>query len=194
MLTQQLTRGAATFEPVSLDEAKVQIRLTANDFDAELAHLITAARQTVEHDTGMTLSQATCSQCWDAWPSGNVFELLTRPVQSITSITYLDVDGASQTLSASLYALDATRVHPVIQPTYNAVFPPARLINNAITATYVAGYAAASSIPAPLKRAMLLLIGHWFNVREAVNIGNITSEVPLTYESLVRRYFRATYP
>ena len=35
------------------------------------------------------------------------------------------------------------------------------------------------------KQAMLLLIGHWYEHREAVNIGNITSEIPITAEALL---------
>ncbi|KKY78708.1 phage protein [Enterobacter cloacae] len=48
--------------------------------------------------------------------------------------------------------------------------------------------------PAPIlldddvKAAMLLLIGHWYANREAVNIGNITTAVPLAVESLLQPY------
>jgi len=36
--------------------------------------------------------------------------------------------------------------------------------------------------------AQLLLIGHWHSNREAVNIGNITTELPLAVEALVQPY------
>lgn len=39
-----------------------------------------------------------------------------------------------------------------------------------------------------VKSAMLLLIGHWYSVREAVNIGNIPSEIPFTVEALLQPY------
>lgn len=39
-----------------------------------------------------------------------------------------------------------------------------------------------------VKAAMLLLIGHWYANREAVNIGNITSEVPFAVEALLQPY------
>lgn len=35
-----------------------------------------------------------------------------------------------------------------------------------------------------LEQAELLLVGHWYANREAVNIGNITSNVPFTVEAL----------
>ncbi|MNM21459.1 Phage gp6-like head-tail connector protein [compost metagenome] len=39
-----------------------------------------------------------------------------------------------------------------------------------------------------VRLAMLLLIGHWDENREAVNIGNITSEVPLGFAELIGPY------
>lgn len=36
--------------------------------------------------------------------------------------------------------------------------------------------------------AMLLLVGHWFANREAVNVGNITSQLPLGFDALVSPY------
>lgn len=38
--------------------------------------------------------------------------------------------------------------------------------------------------------AMLLLIGNWYANREAVNVGNITSELPLGVEALLIRHRR----
>ncbi|MCL6744432.1 head-tail connector protein [Kosakonia sp. R1.Fl] len=37
-----------------------------------------------------------------------------------------------------------------------------------------------------IRTVMLLLIGHWYANREAVNIGNITSEIPLAVEALLQ--------
>ncbi|MCU6671165.1 head-tail connector protein [Enterobacteriaceae bacterium H4N4] len=39
-----------------------------------------------------------------------------------------------------------------------------------------------------VKAAMLLLIGHWYANREAVNINNITSAVPFAVEALLQPY------
>jgi len=39
-----------------------------------------------------------------------------------------------------------------------------------------------------VKAAMLLLIGHWYANREAVNIGNITTAVPFAVEALLQPY------
>ncbi|MFZ1874881.1 MAG: head-tail connector protein [Chania sp.] len=39
-----------------------------------------------------------------------------------------------------------------------------------------------------VKAAMLLLVGHWYANREAVNIGNVTSSIPFAVESLLQPY------
>ncbi|GJK86863.1 MULTISPECIES: head-tail connector protein [Citrobacter] len=39
-----------------------------------------------------------------------------------------------------------------------------------------------------VKAAILLLVGHWYANREAVNIGNITTEIPFTVEALLQPY------
>lgn len=44
-------------------------------------------------------------------------------------------------------------------------------------------------LPAPLKQAVLLLGGHWYNQREAV-AGVQMHSVPLAYDALVRPYRR----
>ena len=44
---------------------------------------------------------------------------------------------------------------------------------------------AAEEMPVMEKAACLLLIGHWFENRTAVNIGNITTEIPLSTISIL---------
>ncbi|KEY58501.1 head-tail connector protein [Serratia sp. DD3] len=39
-----------------------------------------------------------------------------------------------------------------------------------------------------IKLALMLLVGHWYENREPVNIGNITSTLPYTFEALMGPY------
>jgi hypothetical protein len=41
------------------------------------------------------------------------------------------------------------------------------------------------ALPRMLKHAMMLMIGHFYAVREPVNIGNITTELEYTYKYLI---------
>jgi uncharacterized phiE125 gp8 family phage protein len=55
-----------------------------------------------------------------------------------------------------------------------------------IRVRYVAGYGAtAASVPSRYKQAILLLVGHWYENREAVNIGNIVNTLPLAVDALL---------
>jgi uncharacterized phiE125 gp8 family phage protein len=54
-----------------------------------------------------------------------------------------------------------------------------------VTVRFVAGYGAnPGDVPEPLRQAMLLLIGHYYENREAVAAGTLT-ELPFAVASLV---------
>ena len=115
------------YEPVSLDEAKDHLRVTASDDDVRITGYITAARKWVENYLGRAL----ITQTWDKWlnqfPSSypytalyiepetyhsedNIIEIQKAPLQSVTSITYTDENGVDQTLSTSIYTVDTDTV------------------------------------------------------------------------------------
>jgi uncharacterized phiE125 gp8 family phage protein len=54
-----------------------------------------------------------------------------------------------------------------------------------VKVTFVSGYPA---VPAAIKQAILLLIGQWYQTREAINVGNIVTALPNTVESLLTNY------
>lgn len=182
-----------SFEPLTLDEAKVQCRQYSNDYDAEIASLITAAREKLEYDTGRTFCTSTIVEKFDSWPESFI-ELHAWPVASVTSIAYLDTAGNSQTWSSSNYTLDVGQVTPVIWPAYQVAWPAIRGTQNAITVTYVAGYVSQALVPGIAKQAMLLNIRHWFDNKASVVVGAITSDVSMGYEALVRNLMRSSYP
>jgi uncharacterized phiE125 gp8 family phage protein len=128
----------------------------------------------------------------DQWPE--VIRLVKRPVQSVTSIYYVNSGGNSTLLATSEYSLDVHAAYATIVPTYNVDWPSTLGHYGDITITYVAGYNGASNVPQVWKQAMLLLISHWFENRSSVNIGNITNELPHAYEALAANYMRASYP
>jgi len=140
--------------------------------DPELLSWITAARQYCETFTHRALVSQTWDLAQDVFPNG--FESLwipKPPLVSVTSVSYVDQPGVTQTWSASLYTVDApagpwARQGRIV-PTYLQIYPVTRAIENAVTVRFVAGYGAAASVPAPIKVAMKLLIGHWWVNREA---------------------------
>jgi uncharacterized phiE125 gp8 family phage protein len=190
---------APTLDPVSLAEAKAHCRVTTTDEDGLLAGYILAARQHAEQYT----RRAFITQTWaltldEDWPQCVERRNATRdrivlprpPAISVTSIAYTDLDGASQTLAADQYRLVKldTGEH-AIDPAYNVYWPSVRNQSATITVTFVAGYGSSpGSIPEPIRQAMLLLIGHWYENRETVNVGNIVNEMPFATAALLSPY------
>lgn len=181
---------APALEPVTLDEAKTHLRVEHTAEDALIAALIAVARERLEETTGRAL----ITQGWQlrlpGWPADGLIRLPRPPALAVSSIAYQDVDGATQTLSASAYDV-VTAAEPgcvVLTPT--ASWPGASLWPGLpITVAYTCGYGATlASVPAPLRQAMLLLIGHLYAHREAVIVGTISSVLPMTVEYLLGPY------
>jgi len=184
-------------DPVSVAEAKRQVRreLSFTDDDKYLKGLIAAARDTVESDTGRQLLTATYQLRLDTWPC-EAIDLPKPPLVSVSSITYLDTAGATQTLATSVYVVSAptgpTADRGRIALAYGQAWPTLRGQMNAITVAFTAGYGDATAVPPALKAAMLLLIGHWYQHRESVVTGMSSKEIELAYTALVKRF--RTYP
>ena len=181
-MRQTLVTPAAS-QPVTLAEAKAQCRVLSSDEDTYLNGLIAAATTHVEKQTG----RAILAQTWRLTLEGFADEITLpqSPLRSVASVTYLPPVGAAQTLSSSVYTVDTTSTPGRIVLAVDQEWPETLDSVNAVTIEYQAGYDAA---PAPIKHAILLLIAHWFAHREAVNVGNITSELPMAVDALLKNY------
>jgi uncharacterized phiE125 gp8 family phage protein len=157
-------------EPLSLTEVKAHLRLTApggesayTSEDTYLNTLIKVARRYSEFYTSRSFINQTWKYYADEFPA--TIELLYGPVSSITSIQYVDSDGASQTLDPADYVTDLTGHIPRI--TAVEEWPETDETLNAVTVTYVAGFgASASNVPEDIKAAMLLIVGKMYQDRE----------------------------
>lgn len=176
--------AAPEAEPVTLAEAKAHLRVTHDDEDALIGTLIAAARQSLDGKDGI-LGRALMPQTWelvlDAFPRG-VVAVPLAPLQSVTSVLYVDADGVEQTLAAEAYTVDADSEPGRVVAVDG--WPATDDVPNAVRIRFVAGYADAAWVPAGLKAAMLLHIGDLFANRERGITGTIHVENP-AYDSLV---------
>jgi uncharacterized phiE125 gp8 family phage protein len=180
---------AATEEPLLLSEAKKQVELATQDtaHDEHLLRLIKTARQYAEEFTGRALVTQTWDFYLDQWPIDNGMILLPKsPLASVTHVKYYDDDGTQQTWSSSNYVVQTSREPGRVSLAYGQSWPSARYQPDSIVVRFVAG-AARASVPDRIKAAMLLLIGHWFDHREEVNIGSSASEVPFAANALLQQ-------
>ena len=167
MSTQVVIQPAT--EPVSLAEAKAYLRVTSSDEDATISFLIGVAREAAEHELGRSLITQTREKTLDVFPID--IRLDYPPVQSVTSIKFLDENGDEQTLSSSSYKLDnASDSKPAwVKIATGRSWPSTYPEINAVRVRYVAGWASAAEVPQSIKQWMLLNIGHWYENREATS-------------------------
>lgn len=171
---------------VSAATLKQNLRVDFDDDDTLIESMLDAATNYLERATGVRLQGA--SEVTDTYPEFfDKLHLNYWPVQSVTSVTYTDDGGDSQTVDSGTYYLwdrRYARSCVVIHPDY-AWPSDAILKENAVTVTYQAGFESLSDIPKSLIQAIILLASHWYINRETVTIGTLTKNVEFSLEALL---------
>lgn len=176
------TVSAPTTEPVSLTQIKAQLRVDSSDEDALIERLGKAARDHVEMYCGVRFASRT-SVVMRCDGFDDFARLPEAPVSSV-AVTYVDTDGATQTLATSVYELRADGLESALVLKYGQSWPAIRL-GSRITVTATIGY---TDAPSAVVHAMLLLVAHWFARREAA--GEALADVPFGVEALLTNYRR----
>ncbi|NBW09969.1 MAG: hypothetical protein EBR82_18280 [Caulobacteraceae bacterium] len=129
-------------EPISLTEAKLQLRRTAQFVveDATIQRQIEAARNAVEADT----CRALCWQRWkltlDEWP--DVWELYRCPVIAVESVKYNDFTtptAVQVTVDPATYKVSLSEPAR-IQPAFTKYWLPPRPELASVEVVFTAGY------------------------------------------------------
>jgi uncharacterized phiE125 gp8 family phage protein len=192
-------------EPVTLAEAQLHLRVDHNDELDLINSLLRTARDFCERFTNrqfvtatydLTIDRFPTQSFWSSmskayvWESGDII-LPKPPLQSVTSITYVDGSGMSQTLSATVYEVDTGLQPGAIRLKYDQMWPSIRDQKNAITIKFKAGYGPKESVPETIKAAIKLMLGHLYENREATLLANRSleiSELPFGISSLLWGY------
>jgi uncharacterized phiE125 gp8 family phage protein len=202
-LTFKRLTGPA-LEPVTLDEAKGFARIDTIYDDALVTSLIKRAREHCEAITARQFITATYGLLLDAFPtwcSPETYRMAERrdgtdiivpmpPLISVESITYLDTAGASQVVTASDYVVSTYDSPGRIALANGKTWPSTLDQINAVTVAYTAGYgAAATAVPESIKQAMCLLVGHWYENREATQpFATLPKEMDFAVKETLRPY------
>ena len=263
-MSETVTTAIAPYAlPITLAEMKnhLRVELSSTEDDASLLAWIAAACEVVEAGTGANMERqkvlVATSFDMQLEEFGDCIEVPRVPLISVTSITYVDTSGVTQTLSSALYSVNTAEGE--IVPTYGQVWPATRgYESDRITVRFIAGlmapFTAATSdiltisgrsfsvgdrvrlvnsggilptglaantdyfaIAGPklsltsggaavdvvgtgsgthyigvdvaafetLKSAIKLLVGHWYEHREAVVIGDSAAPMPMAVEALI---------
>src|SRR6185369_9099113 len=143
-----------TQEPVSLEEFKAHARVDSSDSDGLLAGYIIAARRWAEDVCALAFLTQTLDAYFDTF-DGRCLALPRGPAQSITSLTYLDENGDSQTLSSSYYYLNNRDRVNELELVDGYCWPSTYCRSNAVTVRYVAGVTALGDVPEEIRHAIL---------------------------------------
>lgn len=183
-------------ELVTLEEARNHLNLFAEGSplshpdDAMISAFLSTAREYIEQFTGQTFAQAEFE--YRAVPTSAGIVLPVPPVNSIVSVSYLDEDDLLQTVDASVYRLNDDDINtPVVELKSGQSWPLATAVHRV---RFSAGYSLAGEsplfnvLPFAVKAAMLLLLGHYYENREATLAGAPITTIPLGVESLLRPY------
>lgn len=154
-----------TAEPVDLADVLLHARVDGLEESESCAAYITSARIWVENELDTALAQRSVTLTLDEFPDDEI-EFRFPPLNSITSIVYLDSSGASTTLSTSLYRVDTAGRPPRITPAYGQLWPYTYPVTSAITITASVGYSSAASVPVCAKQAIYYLAALMFKNRE----------------------------
>ena len=179
---------APATEPVTLVEAKAHLRVDVGDDDALISGLVKGAREQFESDTRRALVTQTWDLVLDAFPAEAELKLPLPPLASVTSITYKDQDGNVLTYPAANYVVDTSELFGRIVLKSGFTWPSTTLwAAGAVLVRFVAGYGAAAAVPQGAKQAILLLVGHWYENREAVAVqpGLTAVDLPMAYDRLM---------
>lgn len=196
--------------PVSLVEAKAHLRVDFADDDSLIEGLIKAATDHLDGWTGI-LGRALVEQEWrqdfDAFAS--CLSLPLGPVISISSVTVggdtvdassyglkVDAGGRSVVTFGNVSASGATSIAykagyatiPEV-PEVPAVEPGPGDPPDPPGSPAVPAIPAQSTVPAALKVAIMLLVGHWYQNREAATPSSI-SELPFAVNALISPFRR----
>jgi uncharacterized phiE125 gp8 family phage protein len=194
MLSPALVTAPAV-QPVSIDEAKVHLRVTPDvtEDDALIEGLIKAATGHLDGWVGI-LGRCLVNQEWRSsfcgWPACRTLRL-PFPDVSAAAVAYFDEDNVEQSVSDGLVSILHDARSSVVRLSDDFAMPSLYGDRaDAVRVTFTAGYgAAADDVPAPIRAAILLLVSHWFHNREAAG-DSALSELPLGVSALVAPYRR----
>jgi len=140
--------------------------------DPMLAMMISAARGIAEARTGRKLITQTWEQVLDAFPT-NEIKLDLMPIQSITSVSYYNVDGDLTVLSSSDYVLDPDTLPGWLLLADDAEWPSTNDTAQAVIIRMVVGYGATgASVPAEYRQWIAAQVAASFDNPSGLLAGN----------------------
>ncbi len=170
-------------EPLTTAECKAHLRVAHSSDDDFVAGLIRAAREEVERFTGIAMIDQDWRLTLDSWPLGDHVTIARHPVKQILSVTVYGSEGEASLIDPASYQLD-----PLSRPArlHFENRPAPAIAMNGIEIDLRAGHGeAGTDVPDLLKRAMMLLVAHWYEFRSEYGAGDQPVSLPNGYQRLL---------
>lgn len=173
--------------PVTLAEAKAQLRVTVATEDTLITRLINVATDYVERDTGRALITQVWKLSLTRFPLGRVIGIPKPPLQSVASVKYTPDGGTLTTFAASNYLVDTDAEPGAVVLNVNKTWPSDTLqAANGVEIEFTAGYGAAETdVDEAARHAELMMLSHLYEHREAVLVGPTAIALPLGVRALL---------
>jgi len=186
---------APTVEPITRALFKEHARISTDADDDYIDNLIKSVRRQVEQITGRALMTQTWIYYMDAWPAEDYFKLPYPPLQSVTSVKYLESDATVSTMSSGEYIVDTDSEPGRVVLDYGESWPSETLLpSNPIYTEFVCGYGDDKlDVPDDIRHAMLMLCSHYYEMREPTITGTILTPVPMTVDRLLADHRRSRF-
>lgn len=172
-------------EPVSLDRAKLHLRVDHDVDDELIASLIAAARGMSETHCRRAWVEQTLRMTLADWPrdASGMIPLPVEPVLSVESVKYYATSGTLTTLTpVTGYQTWLDHSPPLIAAAPQVCWPQVEIGRlGAVQVEFTAGYGTADDVPEMAKAAILLCVGYWYENRgDGADPTGMVNGMPLT--------------
>lgn len=192
---------APTIEPITIADVKAQIGIQSDDAgsDAIISRRITEARQWAEDYMQRALITRTNEIRMNDFPhrcgfGSDAIQLPFPNLLTVVHVKYIDLNGTEQTVSSADYVVDTYETIGFVRPIYGTAWPYPRSEQNAVRIQYTCGYGATTlTVPALIREALILLVGHWMNFQPQSENGATISRVPYAVRDIFDKYSLVKY-
>lgn len=181
-----ITTTPANEEVISLEEARLHLKVDSQVDDSLITRLIKSARLHIENNYGVAPSLITVKQVADQWPDcDKPAYLLRTPASDLSAEVWRN--GSWATVSGSNFFLDEISRPPRVIPASNSTLEEPDLNKGGIRFKYTAGYAS-GECPEDIRQAMFMLIGSMYENRQTEVVGTISSVLEHGLAMLMANY------
>lgn len=186
---------APALELLEVADAKRHCKVDHTDDDALIAAIVASVTSALEAPAGILrtcLLKQTWRDAWDGFPAGGQLCLSVEPVLEILSVEYV-AEGATtwSTLASDQYWGVADPAGSFIELADGKSWPATARRPEAVRVTYTAGATRKEDVPQAIVHAARLLVGHYYENREASIVGVTAQDLPLGVRHLLAPHLRA---